>query len=103
MANARELFERELQSRQFAFSIAEDGRYRIESGDGGTLLVSLDNIAREFERDRDAALIERFVDRVLSPLEVPGWERARSQIYWSAERFDNDFGDTLRETVSDTV
>ena len=102
MREARSVFEEELRRRGIPFTVVGDGRYQLENGTG-TLTVNLDNVARDFQRDGDEAAIARFIDRVLSRLDAPPWEVARTRVYWSAERFDHEFGDTLREPVSDTV
>jgi hypothetical protein len=91
-----------MHRRGIAVASTDDGRYNVET-ERGTLTISLDNIARELEREKDPAVVERFVDRVLSSLETPAWDVAQDRVYWCAERFDNDFGDTIRETVTDTV
>jgi hypothetical protein len=102
VSEARRVFEQEMQRRGVKFSLKDDGRYKVEMGQGA-LTVSIENVARELERERDAAIIEQFIDRILSTLETPAWDVAQHHIYWCAERFDHDFGDTLRETVTDTV
>jgi hypothetical protein len=67
-------------------------------------LISLDNVARDFERDGDEGRIARFVDSVLEVFApLPPWEQARTSIYWSAEPAHAEIGDTLREQVTETV
>jgi hypothetical protein len=99
---ASELFETELRRRRVEFARADDGRYRLQVA-GGELLVSLDNLERDFDRDGDPGAVVFFVDRVLGARALPDANAAREQIFWSAERFDNDFGDCIHEAVSQTV
>jgi hypothetical protein len=100
--DAAGIFERELRRRKVAFTLLDDGAYVLDVG-GGKLTVSLENVARDLRRDGDEAAIPRFVERCLSSLDVPAWNVARTRVYLSAERFDRDFGDTLREKVTDEV
>ena len=71
--------------------------------DGGELTVCLANIARDYKRDGDAEAIRRFVDRTLKTCALPGWERAESLLFFSAEPSDHQFGDTIHWGVSDSV
>jgi hypothetical protein len=103
MKSVEQLFESELRGRRVAFSRdPETGLYRIESG-GGTMTVSLDNLRRDLARDGDAGMVPRFVEKVLSDFDLPPWEVARSQVFFSAQPSEQPFGDTLRESVTETV
>lgn len=58
-----QLFEQELQRRGISFARdGKSGRHVIERADGTRLLLSLDNLIREFERDKDTGCILRFID-----------------------------------------
>ena len=102
VGDARTIFEQELARRKLSFQRTADGRYALELR-GGQLTVSLENIARDFERDHDATAITRFVERCMASAAVPGWGTARNWVYFSAEPSDHEFGDTLRTRVTDTV
>jgi hypothetical protein len=43
------------------------------------------------------------VEHVLQSFEPPSWAEARSRIFFSAEASDHEFGDTLREAVTQSV
>jgi hypothetical protein len=86
LRSAKVLFEEELRKRAIGFVYTRDGRYEIDAEGGGKVLLSLDNVSRDYERDGDPGRIVRFVDTALgvfSPL--PPWRESRSRIYWSAE------------------
>lgn len=103
MGSATKLFEAELRKRKIPFTHSEEGRYVVILGDL-SLDVSLDNVARDFERDADPERIARFVDTIQdmdSP--APAWNTAREQVYWMAESADVELGDTIRVPVSDRV
>jgi hypothetical protein len=101
-SEAVRLFELELRRRKVSFVLAADGRYEIATG-GGVLHVNIENVARNYERDGDPEAVARFVARALDERKLPPWDAARSSVYWSAERFDHEFGETLREEVTETV
>ena len=102
VGDARTLFEGELRRRKVPFQRTADGRYALELK-GGELTISLENVARDFERDHDAAVIARFVERCLGLVVVPDWGTAQKWVYFSAEPSDHEFGETLRKWVTDTV
>lgn len=82
-----ELFEQELQRRGISFTRdGESGRHVIEHADGTRLLLSLDNLTREFERDKDTGRIARFIDTALAS---GGWARtwaeARAKLFLALE------------------
>ncbi|WP_394824914.1 hypothetical protein [Pendulispora albinea] len=99
---ATEIFEEELSKRNMAFTILEPELYEIRVH-GGTYTVSLQNVAREYEREGDPACIVHFVEQALRQSELPAWEDAGPRLYWSAEPSDQDFGETLREEITPTV
>jgi hypothetical protein len=100
---AAELFEAELRQRGVAFAVMLDGRYELQVN-GGVLLVSLDNVSRDLERDGDPRRVARFTETVLGVFEpLPPWDEARGRIYWAAERSCSELDDSLHESVTDTV
>ena len=103
MHPAAVIFEEELRRRAIQFAHTLDGRYQIEI-DGGTLVLSLDNVSRDFDRDGDPQRICRYIESslaIFAPL--PTWEHARARIYWSAEASSADLGGTLHESVTERV
>lgn len=100
-----ELFEQELTRRGVSFARdIESGRHVVERGDGTRLLISLENLCREFERDNDTGRVARFIDTVLasgpSPLE---WRKAESRLYLALEPSDYSERSDLARAVSDKV
>jgi hypothetical protein len=101
--SARETFESELRTRNVSFTGPDDqGLYKLEL-ERGVVTVTLDNIARNYERDGDPEAIGRFVDQILAAFVLPEWERAKSLLFFSAEPSDHKFGDTIRWQVSESV
>lgn len=105
MSTANEIFEKELKRRSITFSPPDkEGLYKVHNGEI-EITVNLANIARNFERDKDPESIIRFVDQVMrtgkEPL--PPAEKAKPFIYFSAEPNDYDFGDAIRDKISDEV
>lgn len=94
-------FLRQLKNRGLPVSELDEVRFVVVVGDT-ELTVSLENVAREALRDRDMMAVDRFVDRIVETrVALPGWTEAKSGIRFSAESSEMDFGDALREAVSD--
>ena len=102
MPSLNDLFESELTERGIEFQRREDGRYEIVSDDG-PMSVSLDNLARQYARDREPEAIGRFVDSVMSGLApVPPWEYARDAVFPMIESAEVEIGDdTIATNLSD--
>jgi hypothetical protein len=101
MQVARQIFESELQKRKVSFSGPDaQGLYKVRVGTTD-LTISTENIARDYARNSDPKIIERFVERVLASGVVPPWEQARGLLFFSAEPADHQFGDSIRWPVTD--
>lgn len=100
--NAQKIFEAELISRGVDFKLLEDGRYDIEA-DLGSMKVSIDNIERQYARDREKEAIFRFIDTVLSVnSDLPEWSIASKQVFSLIEGVDLETGEnTLLKALSD--
>lgn len=98
-----DLFQSELHRRGLAFSIeADTGRYVMESG-GSRLLISIENLRKDFERDGDTGRVMRFVDAVLAS-RAPQQERyTPEQLYWCLEPNDYSEPADYRVPVSECV
>src|SRR5262249_46759385 len=101
-AEVATLFLDELARRNIAVKLDDDGDYSLDAG-GLKMKISLENLSRDFERDRDPERIVTFVDTITNFIELPDWEEAKERIRWQPEPSDHKCGDTLRETVSDKV
>jgi hypothetical protein len=100
----RLLFEKELRARGLNFRIepATD-RYELSIG-GGTMLVSLDNLTRDFERDGDIGRIARFVDAIEAAAdEEETLQFSPAGLFWSLETNDLEEGPGFREPVSECL
>jgi hypothetical protein len=101
-AEVATLFLDELARRNIEVKLDDEGNYTLDAG-GLSIKVSLENVSRDFERDRDPDRIVTFVDGITSPLLLPDWQEAKGRIRWQPEPGDHKFGDTLRDAVSDKV
>jgi hypothetical protein len=98
------LFEQELTRRGVVFRLdGESHRYRIEH-QGGNLLVSLDNLARAYNRNRDGSRIASFVDIILgNRFEDRAWPEAQPSILFALEPSDHVEPSDLRTPLSKRV
>jgi len=100
-----ELFEQELRRRGISFARdSESGRHVLERVDGTRLLLNLDNLTREFERDDDPGRIARFIDTALaSGGSAKTWAEARLKLFLTLE--PNHFAEPsdLARAVSERV
>jgi hypothetical protein len=99
---AATLFLGELAKRNIEVKLDDEGNYTLDVC-GLSINVSLENVSRDFERDRDPNHIVTFVDSITNLLVLPDWQEARGRIRWQPEPSDHKFGDTLRDAVSDKV
>lgn len=97
------LFLDEMKRRNVPVTLGPNGEYHVESGTT-RLTVSLENLSRDFERDRDVGRIASFVDSVTRQLDEPNWEAARPRVRWSPESRDMRLDENaLFDIVSDQV
>ena len=101
-AEVAALFVDELDRRDIPVELGDDGIYQIEVGDE-VLSISLENLAKDFEVDRDPQRVIDFVDTVTKPVVIPDWDEARDRIRWSLEPSDMPLDESLHELVSDQV
>jgi hypothetical protein len=92
------IFEGELRRRGVEFSVTEEG-YKVATR-SGDLLVSLENVGRDYKRDKDPTAVIQFVDMVLAPRELPPWQDSKTQLFFLATPSDYDFGATIHHAVS---
>jgi hypothetical protein len=101
-AEVATLFLDELAKRNIDVKLDNEGNYTLDSW-GLSIKISLENVSRDFERDRDPQRIVTFVDAITNFLVLPDWPEAEGRIRWQPEPSDHKFGDTLRDAVSDKV
>jgi len=99
------LFEQELRRRGVSFALdRESGRHVVERTDGTRLLISLDNLSREFERDPDPGRIIRFADTVLATgLREHAWAEAHANLFLALEPHHFAEPPDLAKAISDRV
>src|SRR5687768_793299 len=83
-------------------SVDETGMIYISQGEL-TLKISLDNVRRNYERDKDKTHISDLVRTLTSySIEVPAnWSEAKSDIYISLFPNDNDFKDFVHQQITE--
>lgn len=83
-------------------SIDESGLIHITQNEL-TLKISLDNIRRNYERDKDPSHISDFVQTLMTfSLEIPkDWSKVRDNIFVSLFPSDKDFEDFIHHPVTD--
>ena len=83
-------------------SVDKTGLIYISQGDL-TLQISLDNVRKNYERDKDETHISNLVQTIVSyNIEVPkNWEDAKNDIYISLFPNDFDFQDILHKQITD--
>lgn len=98
------IFEAELTRRGLAFLQEDQDTYRIQL-ESGEVTAYLANIRRNAERDQDPDAIGSFVDQVLALFSssTPAWGEASKLLLWAVAPSDQEFGDSIRASVSDEV
>jgi hypothetical protein len=82
-----------------------DGSFRLDVGEL-ELVISLDNLARDFAEDRDPARVAHFVEQVAAHCTaavVPDWPTAEVGLRFKAEPSTYNFGEAIRESISDSL
>lgn len=101
--NVQKLFENELRRRGLPYSIDPDsGRYAVDIA-GAQILVSLDNLERDFAGDRDAGRVVQFVDAIVDSANAFEEEISRQRIYWCLEPSHYEENAEIRVELSDRV
>lgn len=101
-AEVATLFLDELARRNIEVKLDDEGNYTLDACEHG-IKVSLENVSRDFERDRDPGRIVTFVDGITNLLVLPDWQEAKERIRWQLQPSDHKFADMLRDAVSDKV
>lgn len=85
-------------------SVDEEGLIYISKGDW-KLKISLDNVRRNYARDKDTSYISDLVQTAAnSTIEIPeNWIDAKNDIYISLFPNDNDFKDYLNKKITDDI
>ncbi|WP_373542266.1 hypothetical protein [Chamaesiphon sp.] len=105
MKTADNVFSSELDERGIAYSVTIEGLYEIQIH-SQTVIVNLENIRRNYERDSDADAIVRFVDKVDTDFitETPSWDDVRQYIRYSLEPSDEEeFKGVVFNAISDEL
>ena len=101
--NVDRLFEEQLVNRGLTFSVdAESGRYAIEVN-GSQMLVSLENLKRDMERDGEVERVARFVDSIVASSDITERASSADQLYWCLEPNEYVEKADFRVPVSDRV
>jgi hypothetical protein len=98
------LFERELRRKGVLFRFDDESQRYVVQLEGRDLWVSLDNLARAYQGDREEAHVVRFVDAVLTTRsEMQSWQAVQSSILFSLEPSDYADPPDFRTPISRRV
>lgn len=98
-----EEFETQIQKQGMKIDSVDESGLIYISQDELTLRVSLDNVRRDYERDKDESHISNFVQTLISyHVELPSkWTEAKDDIFISLFPNDFEFNDFIRHKVTD--
>ena len=81
MQTSKALFEAELDKRKVKYSGPDsEGLYKVDVN-GIEVTVNLENISRNYERDKDPEIIMNFVNQTLNLFETPPFNSLRKVIF----------------------
>lgn len=105
MKSTRDIFEAELQKRGIAFDGPDgNGCYSLQRDDDTIITVCLENVERNYIRDKDPDIIVHFVEQILHrEFETPPWEKAQTMLHFSAEPSDHQFCNTVFRQVTESL
>ena len=97
-----EKFKKKVEDAGFSIdSVGKDGLVFVNANDL-TLQISLDNLRKGYERDKDESYIDDFVNVIVNQLgPVPDWQQARNEVFFSLFPSDFDFGEFFNEKITD--
>lgn len=100
---ARDAFEAELGKRRIPFTVQkETGRYQLKV-DGTELLISIENLQRDFASDGDLGRVARFIDTVVTTATTDGKSLDPRRLFWCFEPNDYVEKADYRKPVSGHV
>jgi len=83
--------------------VDETGLIHVKQGEG-TLKISLDNVRKDYERNKDKTIISHFVQTILFPIEPPKkWSDAKDDIYISLFTNDFEFEDVIHKKITEEL
>jgi uncharacterized protein YtpQ (UPF0354 family) len=99
-----ELFSKELNQRGYSVRQVTDEGLLIIDVNGTELTVNLDNVSRNYLRDKDSRIITDFVESIINTVQpIPEWEIAKERLYLSAESSDYDYTDIVYRKITETI
>lgn len=97
-----EIFRRNLEKNGlFISAIEPDGLIRVRRGDTD-LTVSLENVTRNYERDKDETVITDLVDTIITTdtTKFSPWEKVKDHVYVSLLPLSTLMGDPIYQPVT---
>lgn len=99
-----ELFESSLKKTGLSIKDKTDDGLYIVNVNGLDLSISLENIRRDFKRDKDPEAVRRFIENILRTNQmIPDLEEVRKAIRFSAESSDYNLAGFFAESVTKFV
>jgi hypothetical protein len=104
MKTADRIFSAELEKRGIAYIITIEGLYEIQIH-SQTVIVNLENIRRNYERDSDADAIVRFIDKIDTDFftETPSWDEVRQYVRYSLEPSNEELKEIIFNPINDKL
>lgn len=101
---AFELFNKELNLRGYSIKQITDEGLLIIDVNGTELTINLENMSKNYLRDKDISIITDFVESIISTVQpIPEWEIAKERLYLSAEPSDYDYTDVVYRKITETL
>jgi hypothetical protein len=104
--SAKSIFEARMKENGITFMIDDNGLYVVQS-QGTSFTVNLENVAKNYERDRDSDYVRRFADRLLTDYNepTPDWQTVQPFVRFQLEPDDyaDDFAGTLHTRVDEDL
>lgn len=104
VTNVEHIFETLLTEKGVSFEKVGDGLYKVDNNSLAKT-VSLHNIEKNYQRDGDSEVVQRFVENILQPIaELPDAEKLRKGLFVTIEPSDyKGLDKTLHKNLSDTT
>ncbi|MFX1238848.1 MAG: hypothetical protein ACFFAS_16445 [Promethearchaeota archaeon] len=101
MKSVKELFEGMLSEKGIRIISQNEKTYLLENK-GLELQVNIENIEKNYIRDKEPEIVSFFVNQIFNVQEVPkDWKDVASRVYFSLEPWYYDFGDTIYDNITE--
>src|SRR5688572_11795042 len=103
-AEAQHHFLRALFSQGIVVSRVTDAGHHVIDLSGDEFTINLDNLSREYARDRDPSIFSTFVTALLADRQpLPPWDQARPRVRYIAESSKRNLSGIIHDRVTDLL